>query len=122
MKVTAYHRTNGTHSTLWAGSFLSAAPMNESYGRRLLVVEVEVGRPAKDKDVRAAAKKLGLLKRGAAAYEYLSPGLFDAFVTDCDVENLIALLKEKGFNCAQVTDCDCPESWVTFEDVNALNP
>lgn len=117
MKVKAYHRTNGSHTTLRAGSFLSDSPMNENYGSRLLVVELEVSRPAKDKDVRAAAAELGLIKRGLKAYEYLSPGLMDAHVTDSDVEQLIDLLKSKGFDCARVTDFDCPKSWVTFAEV-----
>lgn len=117
MTVKAYHRTNGNHTSLRAGSFLSDAPMGESYGSRLMVVELEVTSPAKDKDVRAAAAELGLLKRGLKAYEYLSPGLMDAHVTDSDVEELIARLKSKGFDCARVTDYDCPKSWVTFEEV-----
>lgn len=117
MKVKAYHRTNGSHTSLRAGSFFSDAPMDESYGSRLLGVELEVSNPAKDKDVRAAAAELGLLKRGLKAYEYLSPGLMDAHVTDSDVEELIDLLKSKGFDCARVTDFDCPQSWVSFEEV-----
>jgi hypothetical protein len=118
MKVKAYHRTNGSQTSLRSGSFFSDTPMDASYGSRLLVVELEVNKPAKDKDVRAAAAEIGLLKRGLKAYEYLSPGLMDAHVTDSDVEELIALLKSKGFDCARVTDYDCPKSWVTFEEVS----
>jgi signal recognition particle subunit SEC65 len=118
MKIAAYHRTNGTHSVLWAGSFLSDAPMPESYGSRLVTVEIEVSRPACDKEVRDAARELGIFKRGLKAYEYLSPGLMDAHVSERDVEEMIGLLKERGFDCARVTDYDCPQSWVTFEEVS----
>jgi signal recognition particle subunit SEC65 len=121
MKVTAYHRTNGSHTSLWAGSFLSDEPMHESYGSRLLAVEIEVTRPAGDKEVRDAARELGLFKRGLKAYEYLSPGLMDAHVSESDVEAMIELLKDRGFDCARVTDFDCPKSWVTFEEIPLPN-
>ena len=64
-----------------------------------------------------AARELGIFKRGLKAYEYLSPGLMDAHVSERDVEEMIELLKERGFDCARVTDYDCPQSWVTFEEV-----
>jgi hypothetical protein len=117
VKVKAYHRTSGDHTSLRPGTFLSDEPMDESYGHRLLIVNLDVTKPAKDKDVRAAAAELGLLKRGLKAYEYFSPNLIDAHVTKGDVEELINLLKSKGFNCARVTDYDCPKSWVTFKEV-----
>ena len=117
MKVTAYHRTDGNYGALWAGSFLSDSPMDESYGNRLVTVTIDVSRPATDRDVRGAARELGLYKRGLKAYEYLSPGLMDAHVSEADVAAIIDLLKSGGFDCARVTDCDCPKSWVTFEEV-----
>jgi signal recognition particle subunit SEC65 len=121
MKVTAYHRTNGSHTTLWAGSFFSDEPIEESYGSRLVTVEIEVSRPAGDKEVRDAARELGIFKRGLKAYEYLSPRLMDAHVSDREVEEMIELLKERGFDCARVTDYDCPKSWVTFEEISLPN-
>lgn len=125
MKVKAYHRTNEALESFRPGSFFCEQPLSESlmYGDRLYTVELTVNNPAKDEDVLAAAVDLGLESETVDnPYEYLSPGLFDACVTREDVNEIILLLTERGFDCAHVKDCDCPRSWVIFraEQVNVL--
>lgn len=116
MKVTAYHRTNAEFETFNSGSFFCATnTMPDSYGDTVITVELEINNPAKDADVLSAAIDLGLESETVEKpYEYLSPGLMDACVGWSDVEAIIELLIQRGFDGALVNDCDCPLSWVIF--------
>jgi hypothetical protein len=116
MKVKAFHRSNSEILTFRAGTFFCATnTMPASYGEIVHAVEIEANNPASDEDVLEAVKELGLESETVdRPYEYLSPGLMDACVTRDDVDNIIALLAARGFDCAHVTDCDCPMSYVIF--------
>lgn len=118
MKTKAYHRSDKNLKTFRAGTFFCCQPIPAElmYGDRLYTVELEVSNPAKDKDVLAAAVELDLERETVDnPYEYLSPGLMDACVTCRDVNKIVALLSERGFDCAHVKDYDCPMSWVIFK-------
>lgn len=120
MKVRAYHRSNRLLRRFRAGSFFSEVPVDDSYGRVLHIVNLTVQHPAGDADVLRAALDIGLFCPDAdLAYEYLSSGLIDSCVSQADVANVIALLMERGFDSARVTDFVVPHSWVIFNPAQA---
>jgi len=99
------------------GTFFSETPIgDDSYGPYIYSAEFSPGKIADEAAVIVAARGLGL-PGVECTYEYFSPNLVDAEISQTETEELIQALAEGGFDSAKIPDFVVPESFVSFRKV-----